>query len=306
MREWRAALAAGQESYGYLTLVQLRALGFRRHHVQHLLRTGRLESAAHGIYRIGGHVNDWRSRLHLLTLQTGGCASHLSAAMLHQLGKPSDLSPGYAEVTTDRSRHTLRLPHRLYRTGRPVPQRVIRHIPCTTIDHTLLDIAAVHGISRFSACFNAAVRSRLTSRAQLEAAYEHDRLSRRIGNPGIRAALASVAGASVPLSEWSVWAADRLAAAGLPRPELEAVVRDDDGHPIAQVDLYWPAYGLVVELDGREYHFDSVSFERDRRRDALLAGRGITVIRVTWAQFRDGDYVERTVATALRRRGFAG
>ena len=51
-----------------------------------------------------------------------------------------------------------------------------------------------------------------------------------------------------------------------------------------EVDAYWPQYALVVELDGYEWHGTRRAFEEDRRRDALLARRGIRVLRFTWRQ----------------------
>jgi very-short-patch-repair endonuclease len=41
---------------------------------------------------------------------------------------------------------------------------------------------------------------------------------------------------------------------------------------------------LIVEIDGFAFHSSSVAFERDRRRDAVLAGSGFRVLRVTWRQ----------------------
>ena len=42
-----------------------------------------------------------------------------------------------------------------------------------------------------------------------------------------------------------------------------------------EVDLYWPAHGLVVEVDGYAAHSSPTAFERDRRKDADLTRRGL-------------------------------
>ncbi len=70
-------------------------------------------------------------------------------------------------------------------------------------------------------------------------------------------------------------------AAGLPEPLTN--------HRIGpwEVDLYWPAHGLVVEVDGYAAHSSPTAFERDRRKDADLTRRGLTVQRFSANQIRD-------------------
>jgi hypothetical protein len=292
-------------TYGYATVEVLCELGFGRNRISHLVDVGTLHAVSHGIYRLAGQQTTWRSKLYLLTLGTRSAASHLSAGLLHHLGRPRDLSPGYAEATTvHRSRRRQpEFAHRLYLVrGLDTSQHaIIDGIPCLPVERTLLDIASTHSIERFTSCFNEAVRRRLTSFEKLVGAYEQEP-RRRSGAPAIRAAIEAVDGRVVPLSEWSRWAAERLVVAGLPAPELEAVLRNGRGRRIAQVDLYWPDHGLVVELDSRQYHFDGRAFGNDRRRDALLAGLGIMVIRITWEQFGDGDYFISVVRNAFDQR----
>ena len=52
--------------------------------------------------------------------------------------------------------------------------------------------------------------------------------------------------------------------------------------------MHWPGTKLIVELDTWDYHGTSATFESDRRRDAHLASKGYTVIRVTGA-WMDAD-----------------
>ncbi len=260
---------------------------------------------SYGLYRLPGQSTNWKSKRYRLTIETRSAASHLSAGILTGLGRPAELSPGYAEASgPGRSRRAPEFAHRFYRCasldrGTWV---MIDGIPCLPVDRTLLDIAAEHGTEPFARCFNEAVRRRLTSHGQLTASFEREP-KRRKGTAAIRAALDAVDGSIVAMSDWSQWAADALVHAGLPEPELEHVVRDGRGQRIAQVDLAWPGYGLVVELDSRRYHFDDRAFARDRRRDARLAGLGMTVVRITWEQYQDRSYFVGVVREALVRRG---
>jgi hypothetical protein len=65
----------------------------------------------------------------------------------------------------------------------------------------------------------------------------------------------------------------------LPPPQVNVLVAGE------LVDLYWPEFGLVVELDGTPYHNTPRAFESDRRRDAILQRARLKVVRVTDTRF---------------------
>ena len=75
-----------------------------------------------------------------------------------------------------------------------------------------------------------------------------------------------------------------MRSAGLPAPEVNVPVH---GH---QVDFLWRDQGLVVEVDGFQFHSTREAFERDRRRDAELQRAGLRVLRVTWRQVVAAPY----------------
>jgi very-short-patch-repair endonuclease len=66
-----------------------------------------------------------------------------------------------------------------------------------------------------------------------------------------------------------------IAKAGLPEPQFNVVVAG------LTVDVYWPQWKLVVELDGEPYHNNPSAYETDRIRDATLQKVDIRVLRVT-------------------------
>jgi len=69
--------------------------------------------------------------------------------------------------------------------------------------------------------------------------------------------------------------------AGLPAPQVNSRVAG------LEVDICWPEWRLVVELDGRAYHSSPRSFEADRIRDARLQRAGFRVLRVTYRRLID-------------------
>jgi very-short-patch-repair endonuclease len=83
-------------------------------------------------------------------------------------------------------------------------------------------------------------------------------------------------------------------ASALPEHEFNAVVGR------FEVDAWWEAPRLVVEVDGWRFHGDRASAERDSARDAELAGFGIRVIRVSWRQLvNEPDRVRNWIRNAL-------
>ena len=70
---------------------------------------------------------------------------------------------------------------------------------------------------------------------------------------------------------------DRIIAQHPEIPDPERNIHID----IWEIDRFWPAHRLAVELDGRPYHVAAGDMERDRVKDAALLRRGITPLRFT-------------------------
>ena len=68
-----------------------------------------------------------------------------------------------------------------------------------------------------------------------------------------------------------------------------------------EVDAYWPAHNLIVEVDGFEFHGTRQAFERDRRKDAALVAAGYRVVRITWRRLtREAVAVSAQLGALLR------
>jgi very-short-patch-repair endonuclease len=70
---------------------------------------------------------------------------------------------------------------------------------------------------------------------------------------------------------------DRLLAA---HPEIPDPQRNIHIGPW-EIDRFWPAHSLAVELDGRPYHIAAAAMEKDRIKDAALLRQGVTPLRFT-------------------------
>ena len=90
-----------------------------------------------------------------------------------------------------------------------------------------------------------------------------------------------------------------IEASELPQPLVNQRVA---GH---EVDLWWPAHGVVAELDGYEYHSARHDFERDHEISLDLGAAGIKLIRISWRQLDAPDALVAGLAASLAppRRG---
>lgn len=128
-----------------------------------------------------------------------------------------------------------------------------------------------------------------------------DGLSARAGTRGVvnaRTALASVRVGSRSPMETLVRL--RVIEAGLPEPELNAVVHDRHGGWLAEVDLLWRDERVILEYDGR-WHDDPRQRRLDQVRRRELRHEGWVVIEMTAEDMRHLERVVRLVNTALSR-----
>lgn len=288
-RDTVVRLAAGQ--HGVVTRRQLLGAGLTARVVDRLVRTGGLRTVHRGVYEVGP-VSPPRATLMAAVLACGPSAtlSHQSAAGLWEILPPRSTPPVHVTI-----RRGNRQPPdvRLHRSRTLLAEEVtVRDgIPVTVPSRTLLDLAA------------AGARPRTLERALAEAlsrrhlTLDHVRatLARHRGRSG-SSRLRAVLDDGPPALTRSE-AEERFLAlirkAGAPPAETNVRVGD------LEVDFFWPAERLVVEVDGFSYHGSRRAFERDRRRDAELAALGLRVVRVTWRQ------LERTPEALLFALGRA-
>jgi very-short-patch-repair endonuclease len=77
-------------------------------------------------------------------------------------------------------------------------------------------------------------------------------------------------------------------------------IHDEQGRVLAEIDFAHLELKIAIEVDGRAFHSDRRSFERDRERQNMLVLRGWVVLRFTWERLVHGpDGVIAEVAAAL-------
>jgi hypothetical protein len=271
-----AALA--EQQYGVVARVQLAALGVGDRAIDHRIQRKRLHPLHRGVYAVGQRQlrkeAGWMAAV--LAYGPGAVLSHRPGGAHWQIVRdrgPCQVTVGKAR----RSRTGIRVHH-----AHLQPDEVTVHegIPITTVPRTLFDFAAVAPQRELERAINEAEVLHLWDELSLD--HLLDRYPRHKGNRAIRAALSQRrAGATVTKSELEEMFIALIDAAGIPRPEINAMVEG------FEVDAVWRDVRLAVELDGRDTHGTAAAFERDRHRDRALQVAGWRVVRITYRQMRD-------------------
>lgn len=93
-----------------------------------------------------------------------------------------------------------------------------------------------------------------------------------------------------------------LVQAGLPCPEVNTLVRDDDGWVVAMPDLAYVRERVAIEYDGDVHRTDKATWRRDIARRQALEALGWRVVTCTADDvLRDPDRLVGWVRRALRR-----
>ena len=165
-------------------------------------------------------------------------------------------------------------------------------IPVTTVARTLFDLAEVVDRRTLRRAWEEADRLGLLRLGAVEHACEQG-YGRRSLRP-IRLLLGEARAPTFtrsPLEDrFAEFCREHLA--DLPAPLTNVTILDHE------VDAYWPAHRLVIEMDSWEFHGHRAAFEQDRARDTAMQAAGYRVIRLTHRRLEEEPAV---VAGELRR-----
>jgi predicted transcriptional regulator of viral defense system len=246
-------------------------LSLTRDAIKHRVDAGRLYRKYRGVYTVGHRKLTREGEWMAAALAYGPKAvlSHRSAGALWGLTSSSSK----IHVTTPCVRKS-----RAGITHHRAPLHeldVIRlnGIPVTSVARTIYDLASCLTESQVRKAVEAADRRDLLEMRALEAA-----IARRPGARGVTKLKAVLDDYRLPPDTRSPLEDDFLdlvRRAGLPPPATNVLL---DGYT---ADVYWPQWELIVELDGRPYHFGPRAFEDDRIRDTVHQKHGRRVMRIT-------------------------
>jgi len=293
------------EQAGVVSRQQLLRAGVSRTTVDSKARHGRWQRLHPGVYGTFTGVVTWEARLWAAVLYAGPGAllSHETAAEV--LGLTGRRCP-VVHVTVPASRR-VRPPlgvavHRsTFDYPRWRPQRGIP--PHTFYAETIVDLVAGAGnLDDVVAWVSRGIAGNLVSDAQLKAAVAARRRFRWRGQ--LVEVIGRVAGGSHFPLEFR-YDRDVEHAHGLPAAARQVKFVKPDGTKGFR-DRCYEQYGLIVELDGEEFH-PARRHGQDRARDNEAAATTGATLRYGWAEIqRTPCDTAGQVYRALRKRGYRG
>ena len=282
------------------TTRQARARGVSEDRLRAAERAGRWRRVIRGVYVEGPAEPSALDRARAVVVATGGVATGDLAGVLLGL---EGVALTRGEVTVDPSSSGRRPGVRRRRLD-PDTLVTAGGVPCTGALQTLADLAATVDDDLWEQALESALRCRLVTVDEVEAA-----AMGRAARGRVRRVLDRRGRDARPteslLETLAVQLARRVEGLGPPVRQLE--VRNTHGALIARVDLAWPELGLFVEIDGL-HHLDQPLYDA-RRETAVVAATGWLCARFTWAEVvgRPGATVRRLAAIVeqARRRSAA-
>lgn len=271
------------------TRAMARDAGLTTWQLRQLLEQGRVRRVLHNVY-VRSEAEDsvtLRAQAAGLVVNPFVVICDRTAAWLHGVDV---LEQHEHEVLPPLETFSLRGETRPQRRGCSRGQRdlapgditVVGAVKVTTPLRTALDLGCRLSRRDGLAALDGFARTCGVTRAELEA--ELPRYRRRRGVVRLRQVVPLVDGRAESPSE--SWVRLDIADAGLPKPELQWWVLDDDGRPVFRLDLAYPLSKVAVEYDGIEFHGSDEQRAADAARREWLRARGWTVIVVTKGCFK--------------------
>jgi very-short-patch-repair endonuclease len=293
-----AVLRHALDNDGVITRSEALAIGMRSRTLDTRVAEGVLVVVAHGVYALPGALQTNRSTLRAASKALGAVVSHQAAAWMHGIAVS-----GPRLVVSVPHRRTHRFIDVVVHQLTDIREQDVQFIDgmgVTTPARTILDLSAVLRAAELGTVIDQLVRQSLTSLKQIGALQAE--LARK-GKPGmirLRRELEARAGRTrVTESLLEAKLLDIIMKGNLPIPDLQhrpPWLKATHG----RVDFSYPKAKLVIEADGREWHGDEASFQRDRERDNLAQLAGWRVLRFTWADVsRRPEYVLLSIRKAL-------
>ncbi len=268
---------------GAVATHELYSAGITRGQLAHELRAGHLLRARTGWYVAPGIHSDL-----LQAMRVGGRLTCRSALGLQGVWVLQD---GALHVVVDGNDCQLRSPHSSRRRLGPNDAAVIHWRDSTERSRLIADpVSALHDLCGCATPEHVAA----AADSLLHAGNRH--------RPGITA----LAGRVPAEYRRALLAADGVCESGTEtlfwlRMRHRAPRRQVHVSGVGDVDFLF-GDRLAVEVDGEEFHNNTLAFENDRRRDAVLSTLGYRVLRFSYRQLMDRwPEVEAAVLAALAR-----
>jgi hypothetical protein len=265
---------------GAVRVDQLLELGFTRREMDRLLDGGAFIRRHRGVLLDARTPVSKRGYLFaaLLALGPSSFLSHRTAAALDGLRAVNVRAIEVTVVAQHTPRHAGLIVHRARQLNAD-EVRTRGGLRFSSVARMLMELAPRETRAELDRLIAEAARRRLLHLDQLD-----HMLALHSGRPGV-ADLRAALEAYQPSHE-DKSGLERVFAGWLATlPDIPAPERNVKLGNRWEIDFYWPAHTLAVELDGRPYHLLPADQERDRVKDVWLQRHAISIVRVTEFRF---------------------
>lgn len=269
---WQALGRLARGQYGLVTAWQMEDAGFDANARQWLRRTGRVVVVRHGVYRLLGVAPTWRSSALAAVLAAGPRAvlSHRSAGALWDLFEEQDLRGALHVISASQVRAAGVSAHRQRLLA---GDSVRRHlIPVTSIERTLIDLAAEETPVSLGRLIDECIRRGFTTPGRLQqAAQAHQDVGAR-NMAAMWAALSDRGvGYDPGANDWEYELDQMWDQVGLPPAERQYTIVVASGRKYRPDRVILDAR-MAIDWNGHCAHGLRSDFEHDiERRNALMA-----------------------------------
>ena len=262
-------LVLAERQHGVVDREQIVALDIKESWIDYAVRRKLLHVQHAGVYAVGRRDLTLRGRwmAAVLACGPGAALSHRDAGHLHDMRRSGHRG---IDVIAPRGGSSDRPGIVIHRVKALDPRDVmiVDGIPVTTPARTLLDLADVRRVDL----------DRTAARAYELRLLTVDDVDRQLGARGRRTRKLAKALRVPPRRSRSQAEADFLSmleAHGVPKPKENLWFPE----LMVEGDFVWLEAGLVFELDTGPHHRTPHGIENDARKDELLRGIGLTVMR---------------------------
>ncbi len=275
----REIAGLADRQHGVVARWQLLELGVERGAITHRLEAGYLFQIHQGVYAVGRHSltprGYWMAAV--LAAGPGAVLSHHRAAELHGIRQSNRVK---IDVTIPKGHRSDRPTIRIHSSSLHAEDiATVDGIPVTSVARTILDLAGVLQEEPLLHVVEEADRRETFDLRAVERVMA--RRPKAKGRAKLRHILADYRDAPDLRSKLERDFFALVKRAKLPPPLLNTMVAG------FLVDVCWPQWRLVVELDGRDFHARRRAFETDRIKDATFQRHGYRILRITYKRLHE-------------------
>jgi hypothetical protein len=270
------------DNHGMVTIAAAKGAGISRESLTDRVRLGILKPVESNVWLFGSGDADFEQQCRAAVWSSGGVLGGVAALVWHGVIAKA---------------HDSLLPTVLIRSGKRCQMRnakvirtnrlensdfaKVRGLPVSTVPRALLDASAELTRSEVERCLDDALLQKQTAMKQLQRQID---LAAGTGGVELLRSLiderSPLGGKPLTRSRAEQRIKETLGTFPGPQPCFQFVIRTVNGHRF-EVDLAWPQYRRIIEIDGFRWHGGRKDWKRDIDRDTELTISGWTVHRIT-------------------------